>query len=939
MHADRWARICQLYDEAAKIPAAEREAFLTRACGTDRPLREELQSLLALDEPAGPFLEEPAVTVAARLVAEDVPDLTGRMFGPYRIVDLLGSGGMGDVYRARDTVLGRDVAIKILPAAFGDDPDRLARFTKEAQFLASLSHPHVAAIYGVHESEGLRGLVLELVDGETLAQRIARGPMPLFEAARIARQIGEGLDAAHQRGIVHCDLKPSNIKIAADGTAKILDFGLAKSIAGREPIAAALGTASYMSPEQRRGDAVDKRTDIWAFGCVLLEMLTGRAAFHGPVIDSNEIAASGPADPLVPAHVPAGVAALLRRCLERDPRRRRRDVGDVMIDLDEALGAGARARPRRTLPRWLLAAGGVLLGAGAAITFVEIGERAEVPSSSSDARLSLLLPPGMTFPEQDSQVAVSPDGTMVAYIAASAGQAPRLLLRKFGAGSEQVMGDALDVRDPFFSPDSRSVGFVAGDTIRTMTIADGRSRVIARALRVATPSWDDGMIVFGEAGDMPTTGIRRVGEDGGPVEVLSTPARGGAEIAHLSPQMLPDGRTVMYTVARTYADAGPPTRVVVQRPGQPARVLLEDARFARYVGDSVLLYQRDRSLFATNFDLQTLSVAGPGVMLFDDLAPAGRPPWSAGGHALVYRPRNENRRLVWVERSGAETSLPAPQRPYAAPHVSPQGDRVAVEIAGENSSYDVWVLDVQRQQLSRVTTGGASRYPMWTPDGARLAVVNRRENVLYSLAPDGSDARAMVRASLPTWIASFTPDARTLVYMLEDQVTRTDLWTIDLLTNGPARPRIRTPAREYGGRISPDGRWMAYFSDAGGQFDLYVQPFATAGQSYRIPAAEGRARPREAVWGKDGRELFYRQGAEMLSVHISADVRTPPGHPAVLFERDYFATGGPGIVNYDVSRDGQRFLMLKAVEDRTPHLTVVQGFGRLIRERLRPDRR
>jgi serine/threonine protein kinase len=938
MHSDRWNRICELYAEAARLDAVDRQAFLTRVCGTDRSLRDELESLLAEDDPGGPFLEEPAVTIAARLVAEDVPMQMGRMFGPYRIVDLLGSGGMGDVYRAHDTVLGRDVAIKILPPAFGDDADRLARFTKEAQFLASLSHPHVGAIYGVHESEGVRGLVLELVDGETLAQRIARGPLPLFETARVARQIAEGLDAAHQRGIVHCDLKPSNIKVASGGTIKILDFGLARSISGEEAGTALLGTASYMSPEQRRGDPVDKRTDIWAFGCVVFEMLTGQPVFRRKLMASGETVASIPDWSLIPANIPTGVILLLRRCLEEDPRRRRRDIGDVMVDLDEALDVNSTKQSRRLSARWLVPATGVVAIAALAAMFVDRRPAASV-LSSSDARLSLLLPPGMSFPEQDNQIAVSPDGTMVAYVVASAGQAPRLLLRKFSTASEQVIGDALDVRDPFFSSDSRSVGFIAGDTIRTMSIADGRSHVIARVPRAASPSWGEGTIVFGESGDMPAAGIRRVAEDGGPVEVVSTPDRSAGEIAHMSPQVLPDGRTVMYTSARAYANASPSGRVVVQRPGEPARVLLEDARFARYVGGSVIVYQRDRSLFATSLDLQTISVAGPGVMLFDDLSPSDRPLWSAGGDVLVYRPRNQNRRFVWVTRTGAETSLPSPPRTYAAPNLSPAGDRIAVEVAGDAGTYDVWVLNIERQLLARVTTNGVSRYPMWTPDGSRVGVVDRREGVLYSVAPDGTDVREMVRAPRPTWIGSFTPDGHSLIYMLEDPATRTDLWTVDLLTKAPARPWLQTPAREYGGRMSPDGQWVAYFSDGGGRFDLYVRPFAGEGQSHRISTAEVRARPREAVWSKDSRELFYRQGAEMLSVRVPGDTTAAPGRPSVLFERDYFAMGGPGIVNYDISTDGQRFLMLKAVEDRTPHLTVVQGLERLVRERLGADRR
>ena len=357
MDADRWSRIQQLYHEAAALDAADRVAFLARVGREDQTLRAEIESLLIDDAPDGPFLGEPALAVAARLVAGDVPGLTGQTFGPYRIDGLLGAGGMGDVYRAHDTVLGRDVAIKILPEAFSDDAERLARFKQEAQFLASLSHPNIAAIYGVHESDGLRGLVLELVDGETLTERIERGSIPPYEVTRIARQIGEGLDAAHQRGIVHRDLKPSNIKLAGDGTAKILDFGLAKSVAtdgsgasgsrasSAESDGLVLGTASYMSPEQARGDIVDKRTDIWAFGCVCFEMLTGQPAFtrktHGGQPD-----AAGPRWELVPREMP-DVTALLKRCLDEDPRRRRRDIGDVLSDLDAALRSDASAAEKR----------------------------------------------------------------------------------------------------------------------------------------------------------------------------------------------------------------------------------------------------------------------------------------------------------------------------------------------------------------------------------------------------------------------------------------------------------------------------------------------------------------------------------------------------------------------------------------------------------------
>ena len=357
MDAERWSRIEQLYHQAAALGAADRAAFLTRECAGDQGMRVQVESLLEEDASSGSFLEEPALAIAARLVAGEIPVLTGRAFGPYQIDGLLGAGGMGDVYRARDTLLGRDVAIKILPEAFNDDPERLARFEQEAQFLASLSHPNIAAIYGVHAVDGIRGLVLELVDGETLAERIRRGAIPLHDAARIARQIGEALDAAHQRGIVHRDLKPSNVKVARDGTTKVLDFGLAKSDAAdaggdhrsspsivTESDRLILGTASYMSPEQARGDFVDKRTDIWAFGCVCFEMLTGTPAFRGRRADGSE-----PDWSAMPSTVPAGLTALLKRCLDEDPKRRRRDVGDVLADLDEVLSG--TVEPIRTRSR------------------------------------------------------------------------------------------------------------------------------------------------------------------------------------------------------------------------------------------------------------------------------------------------------------------------------------------------------------------------------------------------------------------------------------------------------------------------------------------------------------------------------------------------------------------------------------------------------------
>jgi eukaryotic-like serine/threonine-protein kinase len=934
MDPDRWSRIDRIYHQVAALPESDRAAFLAEACGGDRTLLVEIESLLSEDAPGVPFLEEPALAVAARLVADEIPLLTGRMFGPYRIDALLGAGGMGDVYRAHDTVLGRDVAIKILPEAFSDDPARLLRFEQEAQFLASLSHPNVAAIYGVHESESRRGLVLELVDGETLSERITRGPIPLFDAVRIARQIGDGLDAAHQRGIVHRDLKPSNIKIARDGTTKILDFGLAKSAAGEPEGGLAAGTGSYMSPEQARGDFVDKGADIWAFGCVCFEMLTGSPAFRGKTVGGG--GSAGPNWSLLPPVVPAAVTDLLKRCLDEDPKRRRRDIGDVLVDLDEGLREKAGPNPKAPRTAWLTAAGVLALLLAATAMLVTREPRRDANPTAVEARLSLLLPPGMDFPDRDNQIAISSDGTMIAYVAASAGEAPRLVLKKLGAESEQIIGDAIDVRDPFFSPNGRWVGFIAGDTIRKVSIADGQTQVVCHAPRGVTASWSHGVILFGEGGDLPAAGIRRVGEDGGPVEIVSLPNGESGERNHTSPQLLPDGRTVIYTV-RSIEATGTVHRVVVQTPGSPARVLIDDARFGRYIGNSVLIYQRGRSLFATNLDLETLTTSGPDVMLFNNVV-AGRPVWAAGGGVLAYRPQDENRRLVWVSRNGTEVSVPSPPRRYGAPSLSPSGDRVALEINDEGS-FDIWMLEFERQSLTRFTSDGASRYPMWTPDGAHVGMARRRENGVFWLASDGGGLRELVRSPSGSWIGSWTPDARRLVYMQENPITRSDLWVVDLQSKSPPRPIVQTKALEYGGRLSPDGRWLSYFSDENrpNQFELYVTAFVPGAPRHRVsnPGA------REAVWAKnDSGELFYRDGRQMMSVRVPPGGNSVPSRATVLFEGDYFATGGPGIVNYDVSPDGRRFLMLKPVDaDRTPHLTVVQGLDRLIRSRLPPSGR
>jgi eukaryotic-like serine/threonine-protein kinase len=953
MDPERWQRVDSLYHQAAARTGDDRTTFLDEACDGDDALRRELESLLAHDDPAGSFLEEAALSVAAREVADQMPRLTGRRFGPYVVGELLGAGGMGDVYRAEDTVLRREVAIKILPDTFDADPGSLERFEQEARTLASLSHPHIAVIYGVQEAEGVRGLVLELVEGDTLADRIRRGPIQLGEALQIAHEIAEALDAAHQRGIVHRDLKPANIKITADRVTKILDFGLAQAApvspgtsgepapdAQREVIR---GTAAYMSPEQARGEIVDKRTDIWAFGCVVYEMLTGRAPFARDTT-TETVAAVLEGEPdwtLLSNIAPADLCLLVRRCLDKDAKRRRRDIGDVLSDLD-ALSRPSPASESVRRPQPSRAWFAVLIGA---VTLLAIAAGAGVmwrpavaPPSELLSNLSLVLPANMDFPSsEENQIAVSPDGTMIAYIAVAAGNAPRLLLKRLDTAETQILSDTIDARDPFFSPDGRWIGFFAGDTLRTLSIADGKSQVIAHVRSGADPSWVPGSIVFGEGGDVPDGGIRRVADSGGPVEMLSRPDRARGETNHLTPQVLSDGRTVLYTV-RTIGPHGATFSVVVRPPGGTARVVVDDASHGRYVGAGALIYQRGHSLFVTAFDPKTLTASGAGTALFSDLSPSpnsARSIWAAGGDVLVYRPRNENLRFVWVTRHGSELSLPGPEQPYSSPSLSPNGDRIAVEI-GNDGKFDIWLFDLARQALSRVTSDGVSRYPMWTPDGLHLGMVRRRTGSmdLYWQMADGTGVQPLVQGEYPSWIGSWTPDARTLIYMQDNPVTHSDLWAIDLNGQRAFRPLVQTPAREYGGRLSPDGRWLSYVSDETGRFELYVVPFQARHPRWQV--SHGGAR--EAIWSRDGRELFYRDANRMMAVKVAGTETFSPGRPEVLFERDYFQTGSPGIMNYDVTPDGQRFLMLKRADNSGARLTVVQGFRQLIRQHMPPVR-
>jgi serine/threonine protein kinase len=690
--------------------------------------------------------------------------LTGRRLGVYHVQERIGAGGMGEVYIARDTRLGRDVAIKILPQVFTADPDRLARFEREARVLASLNHPNIGAIYGVEEADGLRGLVLELVEGETLAERIARsggpeGPplremgrragssdpaIPIGETLSIARQIAEALDAAHEKGIVHRDLKPANIKIRSDGTVKVLDFGLAKAAAGdgvspdlthsptitvagtREGVI--LGTAAYMSPEQARGQAVDKRTDIWAFGCVLYEMLTGRSAFGRDTI-TDTIAALVEREPdwsQLPAGLSPNMRRLLQHCVDKDPKRRLRDIGDAGFEIEAAVhppaasSVGSSANDRRR-PWWAVPVllGGVVLG----IVGIVLYSRSSVPVLP-ETRLEVTTPP-TTDP---GSLAVSPDGRKIVFIG-TANSAPALWLRQLDSDSARPLAGTAGAAFPFWAPDSRSVGFFSDGQLRRIDIAGGSPQTVAAAVNGRGGTWNsDGTIVFTPSASSPLFMVSAAGGEPQAVTELKAPQ----QASHRFPQFLPDGRHFVFWVR-----GSPDARgiYVSSLDGLEMRQLLRADSAAVVVLSGHLLFVREGTLFAQRLDVSQLMPVGDPVPVTERLAFNAGYDFAAmsasGTGVLVYRPEGTGgeRRLTWFDRSGKEVTFAGPIDPATPwnPHVAPDGRTVAVDRT-VNGNGDIWVVEMARGLLGRRITTSPSNdgSPVWSPDGNRIAFSSNR---------------------------------------------------------------------------------------------------------------------------------------------------------------------------------------------------------------------
>ena len=858
--------------------------------------------------------------------------VAGSRLGPYEVLAPLGAGGMGEVYRARDSKLRRDVAIKVLPEALARDPDALARFEREALAVAALSHPNILSIFDFGTHDGLSYAVMELLEGETLRVKLASGPFAQRKAINYAAQIVRGLAAAHEKGIVHRDLKPENLFVTKEGHLKILDFGLARQIAqpadssdtksptfspSTEP-GVVLGTIAYMSPEQVRGLPVDHRADIFAFGCVLYELLSGRRPFLGQsaVETMHAILREEPAPlPRAVRQSGAELERVIGTCLAKEPAERWQSAADLARELSW-LDDTQRQRViapvrRRVFVRSLLPmlAGMIIFAIGFSVARWASTDH---PLSRVPASFSVMLPSGaQPAAGLSPTIAISPDGTHLAYVVADAGRT-QLYVRAM----DQVDGTAIPSTDGadgvFFSPDSRWVGFFADHKLKKIAIAGGAAVSLCDAGAPLGASWGpDDMIVFAS---VPDAGFSRVSATGGVPKVLKTPDFAKGENNYFWPEILPGGKAVLFTAL---SSSGKSRIAVWNLETGEARTLVDEGMNARY-GGGYLVFARPGALFAAPFDVQRLQVTGATVPVLDAVAPttlgAAQFSLSRDGN-LVYVSGaypDIDRTLVWVNRAGAVQVLPAPPRPFQDPRVSPDGRRLLVEIY-LGTKGDLWAYEFDRGTLSRVTFEGfENETPVWMPDSARVAFSSSRAGVQRALfwkaiAESGGD-KQLVAGDHHMHLSSASADGHFLALTEYDPVTQGDIWVLPLSGTHQAQPFLRTSFHEWGAVFSPDTHWLAYVSNESGRDEIYIQAFPGPGQKHQISAEGGR----EPVWPPKGRELFYRNGRKMMAVSITTEPTFILGKPHELFE-GAFESGLPlGHTNYDASPDGQRFVMIQA---------------------------
>jgi hypothetical protein len=858
----------------------------------------------------------------------------GTTLGPYSVTAKIGEGGMGEVYRARDTKLDRDVALKVLPQAFTDDPDRLARFEREAKVLASLNHTNIGHLYGLEEAEGQKALVLELVEGPTLADRIAQGPIPVDEALPIAKQIAEALEVAHEQGIIHRDLKPANIKVKDDGTVKVLDFGLAKAFqpdtsdaslsmsptisltAAATQMGMVIGTAAYMAPEQAKGKPVDRRADVWSFGAVLYEMLTGQKPFVGDDV-SDTLALVLKFEPewdALPADTPARLRQLVQTCLQKNPKQRIHDVADVRLAMEGAfettLNASSTATEqagwRQALP-WVV---GLLL---AAITGIAVWTLTQ-PGQQPLTRFSLLPPEGVQL---QGSVQLAPDGQSIAFVGVSEEGQSQVYVRDFDQleavplrGTEG-MGWVLE-----FSPDTQwlLVQDPAGSTLRRARLSGGPPERIASGL-IRGGAWrPDDVIVHGSL-----EGLWLLPAGGGDRTSLTTRRQG--ELVHGVEEFLPNGRAVLFTISTGQADTAQ-VAVYDFEAGQ-RRTLLAGAS-ASFARTGHLVFWRDGSLWAVPFDPGRLELRGDPVRVVDKVSTSligGAANYTlADDGTLVYLSGGSptDRTFGWVNRQGVMTTPLVEGRDQ--PRLSASGSLMAFR----KQDMDLWIWDLENERETRLTEAGAGQYPLWTVDDTSVMFTSDRGASfdLYERPADISRQTESILVTEGTSVpGSWTPDGQTLIYYAVNSQGDRDIWMKPV--GGDPVPFLATGFHEKAPRLSPNGKWLAYISDQFGEDRVFVRAFPEGGGTIPISTGPGT----EAVWSRDGRELFYRNGNQMWAVAVETGSNFSAGRPELLFEAPY-VLDPLGNATYDVSLNGEHFLMVQqtGLSDESPGFTIIQNW-------------
>jgi Tol biopolymer transport system component len=874
-----------------------------------------------------------------------MPLANGTKLGPYQIAAPLGAGGMGEVYRARDTRLDRTVAVKVLPSQLASAPEARQRFEREARAVAALNHPHICTLHDVGSQDGTEYLVMEYLEGETLEVLLKKGPLPLSQVLNYGAEIADSLDKAHRLGIIHRDLKPGNIMITKSGT-KLLDFGLAKAAAQLATEAtrtaaatpatpltvqgAVLGTFRYMSPEQVQGNDVDARSDIFSFGSVLYEMVTGLPAFPGKsqLSVASEILEKqpSPVSTLQPLTPPA-LDRTIRVCLAKDPENRWQTARDLLLELNWIAEGGGQFAPvgspethgtlgRRNL---FIALGALLLGAAVA-SLIIWNRKPAAPLPVT--RTVITLPAGQRLAGLDQPaLALSPDGAQLAYVAVAAGK-QQLYLRALDSLESRPVPGTEGAISPFFSPDSQWLGFFADGKLKKIQVNGGVAQVLSDAVLPRGASWgSNGIIAFAPSGGSV---LQQIHGDGGTPQALTHLEPG--EPSHRWPEFLPGGKAVIFTTGQTLAN-WMKAEIAVELVGTGQRKeLLKGATQPRYAHSGHLIYAEGANLMAVPFDPRSLALTGSAVPVVEGVREStstGATQFSISPTgSLVYTPgiaQADQRRMVWVTREGVEQPLASPAHAYRGVRLSPDGRLAATAV--DELETQVWQYDLTRETLTRLTfQGSIGSNPVWTPDGKRMVFSSNKEgpvNLFWQLADGSGGVERLTTSDYINTPMSWSPDGQLLAFVEINPVTGYDIWLLRL-SDRKAQPLIRTPFNESAPRFSPDGRWLAYVSNESGRWEIYVQPFPGPGGKSQISAGGGT----EPVWNHNGRELFYRDGDKMMAVDIATQPGFSAGKPRELFEGHYEPSPGSN-PNYDVSLDGRRFLMVKPTEQKESSAQIV----------------